>query len=380
MTQTDTAAAAAQHGSLSRGWPALALSLFVAIAAAYSFSHRPPPAFPATRVQAGGLLVNALARQDQRFVAVGEQGRILIADGAEGDWKEATVEPQRNSTLTGVAFVDKNVAIAVGHDSWILRSTDAGQTWKEVHFATENAEPLLGLAGPYDGKIYAHGAFGQFLVSADAGTTWEALTLTEEGAAAEAAPATPANDPTSADYDPFAAYTAGGGGGGGLAERHLNAMTRTADGMLWLVGERGLLARSNNGGETWKSIEDVYAGSFFGILELPANGGLLVYGMRGNAFVSRDGGNTWTRSTVPGPVSLFDGIVDEDGNVVLVGSGDVILKSTDRGASFTIVSQKDRRGIAAVLPLEQGGWLTGGEGGIKRQLPGVGDKPESGHK
>lgn len=380
MTTTDSAAAAAQQGSLARGWPALLLSLFVALAAGYSFSHRPPPEFPATRVQAGGMLVNALAQQGARFVAAGEQGRILIADKADGDWTEASVEPQRNSTLTGVRFIGDRLALAVGHDGWILRSEDAGQSWKEVHFVTERAEPLLGLAGPYDGKVFAYGAFGQFLVSDDLGQTWTAQTLVDENADATPA-ATPANDPESEDYDPFAAFTAGGGGGGGgIAERHLNAMTRTADGALWLVGERGLIARSDNGGESWKSIEGVYAGSFFGILELPEKGGLLVYGMRGNAYVSRDGGSNWTKSKIDTPVSLFDGIVDDEGNTILVGSSDMILKSTDQGASFELVSQKGRRGIAAVLALPQGGWLTGGEAGIQRQWPGIGDKPVSEHK
>ncbi len=372
MTKTDSAVTATQSGSLIRGWPALLVTVSVALAAIYSFSHRPPPEFPVTRVHADSLLVNTLAQQGERYLAAGEQGRILYADQPDGDWLEAKVEPQRHSTLTALAFVAPDVALAVGHDSWILRSSDRGQSWREVHFASDRSEPLLGISGPYDGKLFAYGSFGQFMVSTDLGEHWQTVPLVDEDAATDAATDGGEVDVTSPDYDPFAAYTAGGGGGGGIDERHLNGLIQAADGTLWLVGERGLLAQSRNGGDSWKRVDGVYSGSFFGILELPQGAGLVVYGMRGNVFFSRDGGRSWTQSRVQVPVSVFDGALAADGSVILAGSGDVILQSKDQGASFQLVSQKDRRGIAAVLPLADGSWLTGGEAGIKRQTPGFG--------
>ncbi len=375
MASTDPAASAAQRGSFVRGWPSLVLTVLVVLAALYSFAHRPPPPFPATEVRADGLQVNGLARQGDRYIAVGEQGRILISDQPQGPWREASVGAQRDSTLTDVAFVGDGIAVAVGHDGWILRSEDRGQTWAEALFSSEQSDPFLGLAGPYDGKLYAYGAFGKFWVSADLGTTWQQQPLVEEGAD-EVASEPAAVDTTAEDYDPFASYTAGASAGGSLADRHLNDMARAADGSLWLVGERGLLAQSSNGGESWKVLDPIYAGSLFGIIELPG-GELLAFGMRGHAFVSRDNGASWVASDVPLPLSLFDGAVDGDGNAVLVGASDAVLKSTDKGASFELVSQKDRRGLAAVLPLDDGGWLTGGEAGIKPQQPGIGKADES---
>ncbi len=375
MASTEHAASAAQHGSFVRGWPSLALTVLVVLAAVYSFSHRPPPPFPATEVHADGLQVNGLARQGDRYIAVGEQGHILIAEQPQGPWREASLATQRDSTLTDVAFVADTVAIAVGHDGWILRSEDRGQSWTEAAFSTDHSDPFLGVAGPYDGKLYAYGAFGKFMVSTDLGKTWQAQALVEEGAEA-AAPTAVEVDTTAEDYDPFASYTAGASAGGTLADRHLNDMARAADGSLWLVGERGLLAQSVNGGESWKVLDPIYAGSLFGIIELPG-GDLLAFGMRGHAFVSRDNGRQWVASEVPLPLSLFDGAVDAEGNAVLVGASDAVLKSTDKGASFQLVSQKDRRGLAAVLPLDDGGWLTGGEAGIKSQQPGVGKTDES---
>lgn len=67
--------------------PALIISLLVLAAAAYSFSPRPLPPFPETVVRADGLLLNSLAVNGNRWVAVGELGHILIADDPSGPWR-----------------------------------------------------------------------------------------------------------------------------------------------------------------------------------------------------------------------------------------------------------------------------------------------------
>src|SRR5437016_830504 len=101
------------RGSAIRGWPASALVLVVLGAAGFAFSPRPAPPFPPTAVHPDQLLVNGLAREGSRLVAVGEQGAILIADNPAGPWNGAKVEPNRGSTFTAVAFVGDGIALAV---------------------------------------------------------------------------------------------------------------------------------------------------------------------------------------------------------------------------------------------------------------------------
>lgn len=349
--------------SFRAGWPSLLFALAVAGAAVYAFSHRPPPPFAPTQVYADRVQINGLARVGTRLIGVGEQGRILVSDDAKaGDWREAKVDKPRGSTLTQVLAIEGAV-LAVGHDGWIIRSEDRGETWNEVQFNSESSDPLLGIAGPYDGKLFAYGAFGQFTTSTDGGKTWKRETLTEEGAAAVAAEPVPAAAPAEEDSnaDPFANYAAEKDTG--IGDRHLNAMTRAPDGSLWLVGERGLLARSTNHGQSWKAMPEIYAGSFFGILSLPSRA-LLVYGMRGNAFYSKDQGKTWKKSQIPEALSLFGGATTIQRKVVLVGASNVVLVSSDSGATFTRISASEQKGIAAVLPLDSGDILTAGEGGI----------------
>lgn len=375
-----TAATAVQSrsaGAVSVGrWPALVFTAVVAVAATYAFSPRPAPAFAPTVVHPDGLLVTGLARSGSRLLAVGEQGRILVADDARGPWHEAKVEPQRGSTLTQVKFIDDKTAIAVGHDGWILRSTDGGESWKEAFFIASPAadaadagaapdagfsaeppgddagaapaesgwtppplqpDPLLGIAGPFDGRLFAYGGFGLMLSSTDGGQSWQRIS-------AEA-----------------------------ISDHHLYGIVRAADRSLIVVGERGLMARSSDGGQSWSKLPSVYDGSFFGALVLPSKA-LLAYGMRGNVYRSEDDGKTWQKSTTPVSSSLFGGNVSPRGEIVLVGAGSVILVSNDDGRSFTQPLPGNPHDLAAVLPLTSSNLLTAGDGGLQlTQIGGAGE-------
>jgi photosystem II stability/assembly factor-like uncharacterized protein len=357
----DSASATADQsqaaGSVVAGWPALLVAALIVGAAVYSFSPRQPPAFATTQVYPERLLVNGLDQHGGRFVAVGEQGQILLADAAEGPWRSVVPAPQRGSTLTRVRFVDDKLVIAVGHDGWILRSEDRGESWTEVAFA-EGTDPLLGVSGLIGERIFAFGAFGLMLASTDRGRSWQPYELSIIDTASGEEPVAVAEqaDPYA---DPFAAFEAEAFGG----QKHLNDITTAADGSLLLVGERGQMLRSTDGGETWTELPAVYDGSLFGALSLPS-GTLIVFGMRGHAYRSDDLGQTWTESKLPGGESLFGGSVDGEGRALLVGAAGTLLRSSDDGRSFEQVATRSRSGIVAVEPLGSGAWLTAGEGGI----------------
>lgn len=355
--------------NLAGGWPAYLLVLLTIVAAVFSFSHRPLPAFAPTQIYPDRLLVNGLAVRDGRIVAAGDLGHILIADSPGGPWREAKVEPARGSTLARAAFLDDKTVLAVGHDGWILRSEDRGETWKEVAFNADRPDPLLGIAGPYGGKLFAFGAFGLFETSSDLGKSWQAGTLNIESDGKAAAPKV---DPNA---DPFAAFAQGSGDG---ADRHLNAMTKLADGSLLLVGERGLLLSSHDDGASWKKLDAGYAGSFYGVLSLDG-GRVLVFGMRGHAFFSDDLGKTWNKAETPGTLSLFSGTALPDGRVVLVGDNNAVLVSADRGGHFRVAAEAEHHGLAASLAevrvLPDGSLLTAGDGGVARMAMPAGTTP-----
>ncbi|ORE88542.1 glycosyl hydrolase [Oceanococcus atlanticus] len=357
------------EGSWLSGWPAMLLSVAIVGAAIYSFSPRPKPDYPKTEVHVQDLLVTDLAQRGSRIVAVGEQGTILYADEATGPWSQADVDQDRGSNLTRVLFVDDNTVVAVGHDSWILRSTDRGESWREVLFNPERAEPLLGIAGPFDGELLAYGAFGQIQVSHDAGETWTRSELVKEQSEDSAEQDNAASsDPFSDNYDPFAAFGDGGGGFDDFSTRHLNAIIQSEDGALWLAGERGLVARSNNLGASWTQFEIDYNGSFYGLLET-AEGRMIVHGMRGNVFYSDDQGENWTRSQSNTRESLYGGVRKANGEILLAGGSNSVIKSSDAGKTFTRVTPKKAKALTAVLVIAPGQWLTAGEAGVLLQGP-----------
>jgi photosystem II stability/assembly factor-like uncharacterized protein len=224
--------------------------------------------------------------------------------------------------------------------------------------------------------VYAFGAFGLLLASDDQGQTWQPLALEVDGAggdaaAAPAVPADPNADPfadwqaTGGSTDPFAGFDAASVGGPG----HLNAMTQAADGSLILAGERGLLLKSTDRGQTWQRLPEVYAGSYFGVLALPSKT-LIAFGMRGHAYRSTDLGASWQEASVPSSSSLFGGGVDARGQAVLVGAGHTVLISRDDGLTFELAAPLARDGLADLVALPDGRWLTAGDAGVKL-LPAV---------
>lgn len=360
MTATAAASRAQSPTAGSSRWgsaPAWLMTVIVLAAAVYAFSPRTPPPFTPTQVQADGLLVTGLVRLGSRFVAAGEQGQILVADSAKGPWHSAKVTPQRGSTFTQLKFFGDRLGLAVGHDGWMVRSEDRGETWTEVAFNAELSDPLMGVAGPYDGKLYAFGAFGLLMVSTDQGKTWQKQPLTEAIDPNAPVAAVAEVDPNA---DPFANFKSVSSG---MADRHLNAMTRTADGALLLVGERGLLARSEDQGQTWKQLPEIYTGSFYGVINTQT--GLLVYGMRGNAFHSSDSGKTWVKSDIPRAVSLFGATLTPRQEVVLVGENNAVFVSKDGGKRFRLALEDGHERLVAAVPTDGGELLAAGEKGVR---------------
>ena len=244
-----------------------------AAAAAGSAAPAKPRAAMIAPLAAESTLLG-IATAGQRLVAVGQRGHILLSDDGS-DWRQ--VEVPANAMLNRVRFRDEKHGWAVGHDGTILATADSGQTWQLQRFDPEG-RPLYDVLFLDGARLVALGGYGTYLTSADDGRTWERResTLTELG-------------------------------------QHFNAATRLNDGTLLIAGERGLLARSKDGGETWQLLDSPYTGSFFGALPVGEKGAL-VFGLRGNLYATADihAGKTlnmaeydpFTRETTPDDQAL----------------------------------------------------------------------------
>ena len=300
--------------------------LIVAVTIAFTFSPRHASDVASAQLRPDRLQINGMLYLDKRVVAVGERGNILLSDDQGGSWQPATVKPQRDLTLTAlVALPDKSL-LAVGHDGWIVRSEDEGANWSEVRFDGEIAEPLLGIWSAGGNRVLAFGSFGKFYQSGDDGRTWQAQPLEVDSA-------------------------------------HLNGMDGGTDGRRMVVGEQGLVLRSDDGGHSWHKLEPFYNGSRFGVVRLSPDR-WVTYGMRGHVFVSQDFGQTWEPVKVGNQLPLYGHVLlPNDGGLLIVGAGSSVVRLDGKGE---LVSATRLPGLGTLTSAVMVGsrLLVGGERGV----------------
>jgi photosystem II stability/assembly factor-like uncharacterized protein len=319
------------------------------------------PALESKRAQQSLQL--AVARAGDRFVAVGERGIVQLSDDGGHTWRQAKNVPV-SVALTDVDFVSARIGWAVGHSGVVLRSVDAGETWllqldgnKAAQVVLEDArqrlvagqagaekalrtaeylvqdgpdKPFLDVAFQSDNHGYVVGAYGLALETHDGGKTWQSLM----------------------------------GRIPNPRGKHLYQV-RIKDQQLLICGEQGTLFRSTDGGGSFVEVRTPYSGTFFGALNLDAQG-LLAYGLRGNAWRSLDGGTSWQKAEVGQPVTLSAGLRLRDGSVLLADESGRLLRSTDNALSFAPLPVQQGTGITGIVEAADGGLILSSARGMSR--------------
>jgi len=278
------------------------------------------------------LLLDITEVSQSKVVVVGERGHILIStDGVQ--WQQAQVPVQ--VTLTAVYFVDENNGWAVGHDATILSSKDGGISWQVQQHLPQVEKPLLDVLFLDKNIGIAIGSYGLFYRTNDGGQHWtieyhnEFLYPEDQTYLAEL------------KLQDEEAY---------LDEQssilpHFNRVF--ADGRtLYLAGETGLIAKSNDFGAHWKKLDEIYPGSFYDI-NRTQEGNLLAIGLRGHIFRSLKNGTSWQAVNSQVTALLNNLVLSDDGRVFILGNNGVLLESRDDGATFTKHLQKDGKALIA---------------------------------
>jgi photosystem II stability/assembly factor-like uncharacterized protein len=304
------------------------------------------PALAVKAPQRTVLLAAALA--GERIVAVGERGVVALSDDRGATWRQAPCPV--SVTLTMVRFADAAHGVAVGHGGTVLTTSDAGATWTvrldgrrlaqlvkdaaKTAEAQKEAERLVA-DGPdkpfldvllWDAKrLLAVGAYGIAFHSADGGTTWT----------------------------PWMARLPN------PKALHWYVARRAGDALL-LAGEQGLVARSDDGGESFRLLPSPYKGSWFAG-ELNADGALLIAGLRGNVWRSADGGARWSQIVSPVPASIISTATAADGQLLLASQAGIVLAL--KGDALVPVNDAPVPMPSALLALRGGAVLTFGVAG-----------------
>lgn len=295
------------------------------------------------------LLTDVVVEAD-KVVAVGDKGHILVSADNGTSWKQAAVPVQH--LLTAVDFVGPDKGWAVGHEGVILHTVDGGASWElqyaNPHRVLSDAEmdqltedqfaklpqagsPLLDVWFRDESNGFVVGAYGMFLGTQDGGKTWQDVASRIE------------------NFDGW----------------HLNAIDANKDGVVYIAGEKGVLFRSDDGGENWVTLTSPYAGSYFGAMTGAGVDDVFVFGLQGNAFKSADRGATWVKAKSKNTDGIMDGVVVNANGVILVGNSGVILTSKDGGANFSMQITKSREAILAIERLSNGKLIMVGQGGVQ---------------
>lgn len=332
-----------------------------------------------------------IASSGDRFIAVGERGEVMLS--ADGDkWTQSAGVPLR-STLTAVTAVGDQ-AWAVGHDGVILHSSDGGENW-EIQRRDPRGQPAEGI-DPYDlrqGAPFldvlftdarngmAIGAYSLFLTTSDGGKTWNGSRIPTGQAGADAGQdpnddfeiedeADLATDGLHDDNELSSSVFSDAELKIGMeSDPHLNGIARTGSGGLVIVGERGAIFRSEDGGLSWARSQLPYDGSMFGVVGFEDQR-VVAFGLRGHVFESTDLGVNWNEVPTGSELSLMGGKPLGKGGIVIVGANGIVLHRANANAPLKVATDTAAGVIAGVQPIgNDGDLLIASENGLSRFQP-----------
>ncbi|MCO7222985.1 YCF48-related protein [Pleionea sp. CnH1-48] len=285
------------------------------------------------RKAAQSLVLGIEALSDNRLVAVGERGHVLVSEDQGKSWKQVPSPTQ--ATLTAVTFVNDKVGYAVGHEQVIIKTTDGGNSWQLQYHQEQDLDypALLDVWFHDENHGVATGAYGLYLMTEDGGKTWEFVPLDD------------LEDPEfglphfySFDFD-------------------------KKNKRLYMAGEIGSIAVSEDLGKSWKALPSPYEGSFFRVKVTEA-GTVHAMGLRGNLFRSADGGQTWKEIDTGSTASINDVVNVTATKLVYVCSDGVILVSNNDGLSVVKHQRKDRSALSSAVKVDDFKVVLGGEKGL----------------
>lgn len=327
------------------------------------------------------LLLDVADREGD-IVSVGAHGHIIVSEDNGFTWEQGRVPV--TTTLTAVDFYGIDKGWAVGHDGVILNSVDGGKSWvkqfdgfkaneamlvsarNNLNIAEERAQVVEGSESDLEvdqammALENAEFAFQDAEYDLETGSTKPFLDVyfwsAKDGIAVGA-------------YGMAFQTMDGGEEWFEISSRlpnpdrlHLNAITRVGDYSLTIVGEMGLILRSDDMGETWNSQIAPYDGSLFGLID--EGNTQILFALRGHTYRSTDDGITWTALDTGAEQTLLGGYSSQ-GGAMLVGNGGsvVTLNAKLEAPESTIIT--GRTGAAAVLRSEAGHYIIAGEAGIQ---------------
>lgn len=268
---------------------------------------------------------------------------------------EASYAVGRRDKLFAVHFIDQTIGFAAGNKGLLLKTADGGARWKKVDCGRSYLESFnaIDFAGQ-DGWVV--GGNGLILHTADAGESWQQQVSGTTEALMAVTCASP-REVVVVGSAGLILLTGDAGKSWSMPEldwltvlpESIIAMGVTAPNLYdvcfvdalhgWIVGDNGLVLRSDNGGKAWNLLTVGVYPSLYSACFTTAFEGLVV-GQEGYLLSTVDGGATWEGLPLPpeaAALTLYKIAIKNTAGLI-VGDRGLILRSTDGGKGWQRVA------------------------------------------
>ncbi len=328
--------------------------------AACSRGEPPLPPLPQPLIRLSDKFFDVAALGPERAIVVGYAGKILLTEDGGFRWEQ--IPSGTELALYRIRFVNPQVGWISGQEGLILHTTDGGRTW--VRQGTPTRVNLFSVSFADEQYGWAVGDLSLGIRTRDGGRSWSLhrVAAAEDRGKRSAEEAIIEQEPIL--YDVY------------FADREHG----------WVVGEFGKLLRTIDGGETWSSHEATLLGEeIVDVLDIPTFFGisartsreLVVAGLEGKVARSVDGGQTWRLDSVESPFPVVDPLfvpfLFDDGFGWVAGASGQILRRAGADSPW----QRADLGMEVSTWIRgmdwwdaRTGWLVGGYGLILHTTDG----------
>jgi photosystem II stability/assembly factor-like uncharacterized protein len=291
-----------------------------------------------------------------RIVAVGERGIIIYSDDDGRTWHQADVPV--SVTLTAVDFPDARNGWAVGHAGIILHSSDGGSTWSAQLDGIRFARIVLADSQRHP-EVAGYAMRAKRLVSDGAVRPFLAVRFSNR------------HSGLAVGADGIAAQTTDGGAswtslvGRIPNSRQLNIYDIVVSSpRVLLVGEQGLIERSDDGGRSFTAVPSPRKITYFA--SLPDSNGIIIGGLQGRVYHTRDWGRTLNPIAAPPNVAVSGLTRLRSGAILLVTQAGQLWSWRPATASLAAISTPPLPPLTAAVQLRDGSLVLVGMGGVLR--------------
>ena len=237
-------------------------------------------------------------------------GVLKTTDGGL-HWQFDSIHTSKGSTLTQMAFRDKNHGIICGSaPECVLHTSDGGQTWTEMpgmhsyksEYHEEDHEEAIKLLYVNDNNIIAINSLNHMMRSTDKGQSWSEVPFHYKEIGVVDMQFTNLKEGIFYSFynREFFATKDGGHHWTPLKEpqhHHLNDIF-ISEKTGYAVGDRGTILKSTNGGKAWQPLPSSISSNLQRVYFLnPENGWVL--GDNSDVYYTTSGGKQWNKTILP---------------------------------------------------------------------------------